>query len=154
MIDDVVNRFRDLRRLYGHAPTGRRSLRAEHDHDINMYKLAQLEMYNLAQVICHFHDHDLQRRLDLTRRAIMDEFKHQIDLSRTENFPGSLMVITKKYRPSRWEDYILTPELTFSPQITGLAVPQRLVDELKKAHRAQVQLVTKLTMPGSTVPKI
>lgn len=144
-IDDVLNCFRDIKREHQHAPRRYRHGDEEWNAMQRDYRLAQLELYNLAQAITFFLDPVTQDSLDGTRRRIMYELKKQLDLRETGTFPGSIIRVVRKSRPSRWEDFALTPELTFSPDVTGLAVPAGLVSDLRRYHKAQIGVVNDAT---------
>lgn len=136
LLEISIGRFRALRQHYGHLPRQRRTLEL-----IEQYRMAQVEMFHLAQVICSLVDPTLQLELDTIRREIMQ----QIDLH--IKVPTGARVVTKRTTPGQltWSEYQITPEISVDPTITGNAVLFPLLRRLRVALRAQVGLVNTKT---------
>lgn len=137
LLEISIARFRGLRQNYAHLPRQRRT-----PERIEQFRMAQVEMFNLAQVICTLIDPQLQLRLDTVRREIMQ----QIDLN--IKVPTGARVETKRTTLSHlvWYEYQLTPEIAVDPTITGNAVLFPLLRRLKACLRAQVGLVNTATL--------
>jgi hypothetical protein len=136
LLEVSISRFRALRQRYGHLPRQRRT-----PESIEQFRMAQVEMFHLAQVICGLVNPALQLELDTTRREIMQ----QIDLN--IKVPTGARVVTKRTTPGQltWYEYQITPEISVDPTITGNAVLFPLLRRLRVALRTQVGLVNTKT---------
>ncbi len=98
---------------------------------------AQAAMFHLAQAICQLASPDVQRELDDARREVMDE------LTRA---PKGLEVHVAALARSapRWQEFEITPEVTFDHSLAGSPVSKHAAMRLKRAHKHQVSVVTHL----------
>jgi|SRR5438128_2449468 len=98
---------------------------------------AQTSMFHLAQAICQVACPDVQRELDDARRDVMHELTHA---------PKGLevhMVVVNMHAP-RWQEFEITPEVTFDHSLAGSPVSKHAATRLKRAHKHQVSMVTHL----------
>jgi hypothetical protein len=131
----AIARFRELRQRHGHLPRNRTADMAHQFH------AAQVEMFNLAQVICMLVDPAIQLELDATRREIMEQIELNIKV------PTGARVETKRITSGHliWSEFQLTPEIAVDPTITGNAVLFPFLRRLRALLRAQVGLVNTKT---------
>lgn len=132
LLEAAITRFRELRQHHGHLPR-----RHKTDDMVRQFHAAQVEMFNLAQVICMLVAPATQLELDAIRREIMEQIELNIKV------PTGARVVTRRIPTGHllWSEYQLTPEITVDPSITGNAVLFPLLQRLKVLLRAQVGLV-------------
>jgi hypothetical protein len=126
-LDDLVSRYLDLYRQFGHAP--RRG-------DRPTFNKAQRELWQLAQAICTLAHPKIQAELDAARRDVMAQVRLHI-----ENI-GPVVVRPKHHsRPVTWAEFQLTPELSMDMNITGASVTKDVARRLREAHRQQISAI-------------
>ena len=101
------------------------------------FHTAQVEMFQLAQLICMMIRPDVQVELDSVRREIVEQIGMHIKA------PIGARVVTKRIPDSHllWSEFQLTPEIAVDPTITGNVVLLPLLKRLKALLRAQVGCV-------------
>lgn len=129
-IDDVVHHFVELSRRFSHPPTSKGSFRA-------IYQSRQVDLYHLAQVITARVFPDVQSNLDQCRRVIMDELTKGPCHS-------SVIGLIPRNVPSRfvrWNEYQITPEISFDPSVTGRVASGVNVKRLKQCLFEQFKAI-------------
>lgn len=128
LLFQAITRFRELRGKHGHLSRQDRS-----EYAIRCFHVAQVELFNLAQMICMLVDPPIQLELDAVRREIMEQIELNIKV------PTGARVETKRIYTSRllWSEFQLTPEIAVDPTIAGNAVLFPLLKRLKVLLRAQ-----------------
>lgn len=136
-LESAIARFRELRAQFGHLPRQRRTPEV-----VERFRMAQVEMFNLAQVICTLSEPALQLELDAIRREIMEQIELNIKV------PTGARVVTKRINTASllWYEFQLTPEIATDPTITGNAVLYPLLRKLKGLLRAQAGLINTKTL--------
>lgn len=131
-LEAALDRFKILRNSYGHLPRRGRTLEM-----LRCFDAAQVEMFQLAQLICALIAPQVQADLDNVRREIMELIELNIKAE------TGARVVTKKIASSHmvWYEFQLTPEIAVDPTITGNAVLGNLLPRLKAALRQQVTRV-------------
>jgi len=131
-LEEAIARFKELRGRHGHLSRQDRS-----EYAVRCFHTAQVEMYQLAQVICMLLTPAIQIELDEVRREIME----QIDLK--IKVPTGARVTTKRIPKSSllWSEFQITPEISVDPTITGNMVLRPLLKRLKGLLRAQCSTV-------------
>jgi len=106
------------------------------------FEAAQVEMFNLAQLICEIAAPATQYRLEEVRREIIEQIHLAIKV------PTGARVVTKRIPNDTltWSEFQLTPEIAVDPSITNNAVLFPLLHELKHLLRTQCGLVNTLTL--------
>jgi len=127
-LDDLISRYLELHRQYGHAPRRR--------EDRPHFEKAQRELWQLAQAICSLTHPALQAELDAARRDVMAQVcLHIINC-------GPVVVRPRNYlRPITWPEFQLTPELSQDVTITGATVTSDVAKRLRLAHKNQVSAI-------------
>jgi len=126
--DDLIARYSELQRRFGHAP--------RRPEDRRHFDNAQRELWALAQAICQLTYPHIQHELDAARRDVMAQVNLHI-----ENAGPVEVRPHKQKRPITWPEFQLTPELSIDPTITGACVTIEVAKRLQKAHKLQVQMV-------------
>ena len=127
-IDEYVRHFNDLSARFAHAP--RRGC------DRPLYELAQRELWQLAQAICHMSAPKLQHELDLARRDVVAQIRLHI-----ENVGPVVVRPAARDRPRSWAEYHITPEISYDPSTNGATITTDVARRLLRAHKAQVHHV-------------
>jgi len=137
ILDMAIARFRELRGKHGHLPRNGRTPEV-----IRHFHAAQVEMFNIAQLICFLVGPEVQLELDATRREIIEQIELNIKV------PTGARVVTKRIPMGHllWSEFQLTPEISVDPNITGNAVLFPLLKKLKGLLRAQCSLVNTRTL--------
>ena len=131
-LEQAVARFKELRGRHGHLSRQDRSA-----HAVRCFQAAQVELYQLAQVICMLLTPAIQIELDEVRREIMEQLDLRIKT------PVGARVVTKRIPKSNllWSEFQITPEISVDPTITGNMVLRPLLQKLKGLLRAQCSTV-------------
>jgi hypothetical protein len=132
----AIARFKELRQTHGHLPRNRTV------DMVHQFHAAQVEMFNLAQVICMLTEPGIQLELDATRREIIEQIELNIKV------PTGARVVTKRIASGHllWSEFQLTPEIAVDPTITGNAVLFPYLRKLKALLRAQCGLVNTMVL--------
>ena len=107
-------------------------------HRRNMFNIAHIELFYIAQAIGAIYASDEQQALDAARRQAMREME-------SSTSKDVLVKPTRRIvKAIRWTEYLLTPELDSSPTLSFKTLTKATATRLKRAHRAQVQAVGRL----------
>lgn len=136
MLEQAIAHFRYLNTTF-RPIAGRRGQLS--NAQVEEFRQAQQEMYRLAQVICRIVAPAIQEELDQVRRDIAEELRDGPE-DRGYFVKPTLRGNTHRFR---WFEHQLTPELSASRAITGKFVSKRNTQRLIRAHKAQVQAVSR-----------
>ena len=131
---DRVERFRYLSSHYSH---GRKESLPE-------WIAAQREMFELAQTLCFMFDPDLQTRLQSARRTVV----RYLQQHRPPEFYSDVTMTVNRQHYLRWQDFQITPEISFDFSLKGVGIPKSIADQLIKVHRLQVRTVMSIINQG------
>ena len=126
--------FAELAARY-HTPLRGRA--AQDREAVARWQHAQHEMFWLAQRVAADAAPAIQARLDLARREVVRNLYEDAAL-------GHELRPVRMRRPIRWCEIVLTPELEGNLALTGSKVGYSLAQELREAHRAQVEVVQRM----------
>lgn len=131
---DRVARFKFLEAQYSRPHRGMKQSSVE-------WIAAHREMFELAQVICFAYEPELQHQLSRARLDVMRYLnRHEAPVFHTD----AVMAVDKAGH-LRWQDFQITPEVTFNLALKGHGVPKSLAEPLIKLHRQQVRAVMSIT---------